>query len=354
MLYGAAGWGIEALVRDIFVETGVLDGVDDETARKVTRIASTGVMELTLNGILSEITGENVDASFGSSFAPAGAPVTTVTDFIMTGLQLGILDGLMQETAAGSTFGRYKDIAEYIVVTMGMNSTLPNTPDKLERVVLVVPTVLSGVSQGLKGFYALRMGQLMTTYGDGRVQISWPDAVLKGLVGTTTNVEEDYRRLMSLDGKGFYFKESDAEETASMIYKAQVKNLLFYEGMGDYDMTRAMAAAEGETALLSMLEPHEFDMVRLAYLRLANDRRGTEEDIFNVLLRFTDEGSVSPEKLIRAIEQSMAADKYPEQRQQIIYVLERMIEGRNERMEFYKDSNQKFDDELNHLLGVED
>jgi hypothetical protein len=57
---------------------------------------------------------------------------------------------------------------------------------------------------------------------------------------------------------------------------------------------------------------------------------------------------------MRAAKQNLIFDKYPQQQQQLIYVLERMLEGRNERLEFYQEQNRRFDDELSPLLEVED
>jgi hypothetical protein len=237
---------------------------------------------------------------------------------------------------------------------MGLSETLPNTPSKLERVVAVVPTVLSGMSNALQGFYALRMGQLMTQFGDHRIQVSWPEAVLKATVGVSTNQEEDYRRLTEMNGKGFYFKQSDAKETASLIWKAQVKNLLLFEKMGDYDINRAMAQVEGMRVVMSTLKDHEKEMVRTEYLKLVNDVRGTPEDIFMILLRYVDTNATSPEKMIEAVRANMLIGKYPDQQEKLVIELERMIKGRNERMDHYEQQNLKFDDELNFLLDKKD
>jgi hypothetical protein len=349
-MYGPAGWGVVEIVRDIFAETRVLEGVDPETSANITRIVSTGIMELALNEMLSSITQEDVDSSFSSSFAPAGAPIATVSDFLTTSMQLGLLDGVMQQTAGGSTFGKYADMAEYIYVTMNMDGTLPDTPSKLERILINSVTPLSGVSQGLKGFYALRMGQLMTQYGDHRIQMSWPEALLKGVLGVSSNAEEDFRRLQEIDGKGFYFDQNNAEETANMVWRAQVRNLLFFEGQGEYDFNKAMAEVEGERGILSMLRPDEFEMVREAYLKIVNDMRGTEEDIFEIMMRFAEEGAATPERIIREVEQNLVFEKYPNQREQMLYTLENMINGRDERMEWYRDENRRFDTDLNFLL----
>jgi hypothetical protein len=352
-MYGAAGWGIEEQVRAIFQETGVLDGLDQDTAASVIRVTSTGMLELLLNGILTSITDETVDSSFSSSFSPAGAPLSTLTDFVLSGMQLGLTDGMVQQTAAGSTFGKYKDLFDYINITVNTD-TLPNTPDKLTRVIAALPTALSGVSNGLKGFYAMRTGQMMTQYGDHRMQLSWPEAALKAILGVSTNNEEDLRRLQQLDGKMFYFDQSNAQEMAAKVYKAQVKNLLFWESSGVYDMTRTMAGVEGERALLSMLQPHEAELVRDEYIKIAVSKRGSEGDIFKVLMRYTDQNAVTPEKIIRAARQNMLFDKYPEQRENLIYTLERMLEGRDERLEQYEYQNELFNDELSFLLDAED
>lgn len=353
-LYGAAGWGVEEIVRDIMVETQVMEGVDDETAQAVTRAVSTGLMELTLNNILTSLTDEPVDSSFGSSFAPAGAPVTTVTDFMMALIDQSLLDAFMQETAAGSTFGKYRDMARYWNVTLSMGDPLPDTPDKMERLIADLGRVLSGTNQAMQGFYALRTGQLMTQFGDHRVAVTWPEALVKGTLGVSTNAEEEYRRLQNLDGKSFAWDQTKAEEVASIIWRAQVRNLLAFEERGDFNLNRAAAIVEGERALLQMLDDKEREDVYNAYLKLANDRRGTAEDVFEIVYRFAQTGAATPETVYNEVRTNMLAERYPAQQEALLFLLQDMIEGRNERMDFIEETNSQFDDEFNFLLDVED
>jgi len=173
MFYGAAGLGIEELVRDIYATTGVLDEVPQDRANNIVRITTTGIGEMLLNHVLTEEAGERVDLSFSSSFAPAGAPVSTVVDFMMTLVHLGGMEALMQQTAGGSTFGRYTDMAQYLHYTLAMSETLPDTPGKVERVLALSPTVFSGWNNAMKAFYAMRTGQLVTRFGDHRTHITY-------------------------------------------------------------------------------------------------------------------------------------------------------------------------------------
>ena len=254
----------------------------------------------------------------------------------------------------GSTMGRYHDVAQYINETMFGGGNIPDTPSKVERIALVIPSVLSGVDNALKGFYAVRMGQTITQFGDNRIKMSWPEAVLKGLLGVSTNKEEDYRRLQGLSDKGIVFGRSEAEKVAAIIWKAQVKNLKFFEGTGKWDMNRAIAMAEGERAIYNLLKPHEQEMVKQKFLEIVLRRRGTEQDIFMRLWKLMQDTAITPEVLQRAVRSNLLFDDYPREQEQMLGMLEQMLEGQDERMQWYKDQNLKFDDELNFLLDRQD
>lgn len=343
--YGAAGLGIEELVRDIMAQTGVLDDVPQEKANNIVRVIGTGVGEMVLNHVLTEENEERVDLSFSSSFAPAGAPVSTVTDFLMAMINFNTLDSLMRQTAGGSTLGRYTDMARYLHYTLAISDTLPDTPDKLERVLTIAPTVFSGYNNAMKAFYAMRTGQLVTRFGDHRTHITYSEAVLKGLFGIETHEEADLRRIYNLDGKGFSFDEKMADDIARNVYRAMNLNLLAFEGRGDNDFTRMAAAYEGERLILEILNDDEKEQVRLAFNKLALKRRGKPDDVFLRLHTAAFQGQVPIERMYSEVRTNLFAEKYNEQRDSLLRQIQQMVEGRNERTEWYLDQNlRRFDE----------
>jgi hypothetical protein len=350
MFYGAAGLGIEELVRDIYATTGVLDDVPQDRANNIVRFTTTGIGEMLLNHVLTEEAGERVDLSFSSSFAPAGAPVSTVIDFMMTAIHLGGMEALMQQTAGGSTFGRYTDMAQYLHYTLAMSETLPDTPGKVERVLTLAPTVFSGWNNAIKAFYAMRTGQLVTRFGDHRTHITYSEAVLKGLFGLQTHEEADLRRIYNLDGKGFSFDEKMADDIARNIYRAMNLNLLAFEGRDDFNFTRMAAAYEGERIILEILNDDEKEQVRLAFLKQAIDRRGKPDDVFFRIYNMAFAGDAPLDRIYSEVRTNLFAEKYNEQRDAALRLIEQMIEGRNERTEWHLDENfRRFDQNKFHL-----
>ena len=350
-MYGAAGLGMHEAVQGIFAETHVLDDVPEDKAQAISRIVSNGIGEMLLNHMLADTTGEDVDMSFSTSFAPASGAVSTVQDFILALTNMDMLEVFGRGTAAGSTWGRYSEMASYISQTLAISETLPNTPSKLERIMTISPSVFSGYSNGLKAFYAMRTGQLVSTFGDNRSNITYSEAVIKGLLGVQTHEEADVARLYNLDGKAYVFSGNRAEEIASTIYKAQMRNLMAFEDRGDYNFNRMTASLEGERLILEILEPHEKEMVRAAWMDLAIDRRGKPDDILFRAVEFARQGAATPETVYSTVYTVLDDPKYDKQREKTLGILQDMIEGRNERVEWYLEQNKKLnEDEYSFML----
>ncbi len=349
-MYGAAGLGIHEVVRNIFGATGVLDDVPQDKAEQITRIVTNGLGEMMLNHMLST-EGDEVDMSFSTSFAPASGAVSTIEDFYIALMDQDMMGIFQRGTAAGATFGRYSEMGQYLYYTMKIDQGLPDTPSKLERVLTISPAVFSGYSNALKAFYAARTGQLVSTFGDIRSHITYDEAVIRGLFGVQTHEEMDVWRLSNLGGQSMNFDQNKAEEIAAEIYKAQMKNLLAFEDRGDFNYTRAMASFEGERVILEILQPHEAEMVRLAWMDLAIDRRGKPDDVLFKAVEFARQGAVTPERVYSEVRTALSDPKFDQERDAALALLQDMIEGRNERVEWYLEQNKKLnEDEYQFML----
>lgn len=344
-MWGATGLGAEAIIRDMMVANKTLEGVPEEQARGIIRIISTGLGEMLLNHILSDDPDNPIDLAYGESYAPASAGVSNVTDFMLSLIHMNSVDAIVDATALGSTLGRYTDMARYIRYTLAMEDTLPNSPSKLERIMRVSPTVFSGYNNAMKAFYAMRTGQYVTQYGDHSTHVMYREAVLRGLMGIETNAEVDIRRLYNIDGKGFQFSEGHATEIAKNIHRAMSRNLLIYEKDGKFDYNRYSRDVEGERVILEILKDTEKEQVRLEFMKLVEQARGRPEDIFMRLFSITEQGAVTPDKMKEEIRTNMFADKYAEQRDALLYLLDQMIEGREDRIEFLKEQNMEFNED---------
>ena len=241
-------------------------------------------------------------------------------------------------------------MAQYLHYTLAMSETLPDTPGKVERVLSVTPTVFSGWNQAMKAFYAMRTGQLVTRFGDHRTHITYSEAVLKGLFGLQTHEEADLRRIYNLDGKGFSFDEKMADDIARNIYRAMNLNLLAFEGRDDTNFTRMSAAYEGERIILEILNDDEKEQVRLAFLKQAIDRRGKPDDVFFRIYNMAFSGDAALDRIYSEVRTNLFAEKYNEQRDATLRLIEQMMEGRNERTEWHLDENfRRFDQNKFHL-----
>jgi hypothetical protein len=72
------------------------------------------------------------------------------------------------------------------------------------------------------------------------------------------------------------------------------------------------------------------------------------------LWKLMQDTAITPEVLQRAVRSNLLFEDYPKEQEAMLGMLENMLEGQDERMQWYKDQNLKFDDELNFLLDTED
>lgn len=202
----------------------------------------------------------------------------------------------------------------------------------------------------MKAFYAMRTGQLISAFGDNRTNATYVEAVLKGLLGVQTHDEADVQRIYGLDGKAFSFDANLAEDMAAHIYRMMNKNLLIFEGLDDFNFTRAAAAIEGERIILQLLEPHEIEQVKAAFFDLANKKRGDADDVLMTAIRFAREGSVTPERIYSEVRTILNDPEIAQEREAMLNLVQSLIEGRNDRIEWYREQNQSFDDTSQFLL----
>ena len=337
-MYGATGVGLGEVIRGMMTENGILDNVEPERASELVRIIETGMLELMVNHML----GDDADLSIAGSFAPTSAAVSTVQDFLTVAFDLGLDDAIAQGTAAGSTFGRYADMFRYIRYTLAQDEQVPNTPSKLERIMRISPTVFSGYSNALKAFYAMRTGMLVSTYGDQKSHATFEEAVARGLFGIPTGEELDVRRLYGLPGGAFSFSRNTAEEIASRVWEAMNKNLLVFEGNEDFNFNRLTAAFEGERLILELLQPHEKEQVKAAFFDLATKTRGQPTDVLSKVVQYARDGAVTPEKVYREVRITLQDPKYDQEREAALNLVKDMIEGRDERTQWYLEQNKTF------------
>ncbi len=362
-LWGAGGLGIKNYVQDWLAQSGVLEGMSDKEAQFVTRLVANGAGEMLINHVLTESLGQTVDLNFGGTFSPAGAPVETVSDFFYTAfIDGGFMNALAHETAAGSTWGRFTDIAQFWRLTFNLEHRKPDDPSKLEAYLRSAPMMLSGYSNMVKALYALRTGQMITQYGDIRTNATYAEAVIRGTLGVQLNEEVDLRRLYGLNNRGFSFSEPMAKEVATELFRAVNMHILLFEKAGDTSLDRLGRAIQTETAIMQIFEEHEAEAIRREFSKLAKAKQNTPQDVFGRVYEMAFQGVTSPQHIINEVRTNVFANpegevdpNFAKEREALLRLLEgilletgplhRQIEDANDdalnRLGFYDDTEQQ-------------
>ncbi len=232
-LFGIDATLIGYAVDQIFMDDGAPSEMKDQVRD--------GLVDTTLNYILSKITGEQQSVDFGD-LAPIQAYGTGALIFDMIGTPIG--EGLANSPSGSLFFGNNPRLTEAFSTAMRYFHVYddyddPELDTKFSDVVRSAMYSFSGMSSAFKARYAYRSGQKLSSYG--RVSDSDVSAVEAAatIFGFQTKTETGYRRVKEILYGGRTFEDDDVIQ-----WYADLKRQLSRKGTSpiEDDMSRRIFA----------------------------------------------------------------------------------------------------------------
>jgi len=250
------------------------DEHDIDLSPAARNVVEGGIMDYTMNSILSVSTGEDVAMDISGTIAPSGGVYSMSYNLVYNLFNKPAVDAFFGASySAASKIYDAATLVKYVFdKPLAEGETVPKdeqftSTDKGIGMLKAAGTVIGQYDEYMKAAYAMRVGHIVDKTGDPVLQANFVEIFVRGLLSIKTKDEADfYHAMEAVRGKYIKTKKSSAATIAKQYYDnlTITTNILLRElptTIAEAEKRRVKEAIEAQAIIWRVLDKHKASQV---------------------------------------------------------------------------------------------